>query len=108
MGRSQRRELRSRIRVVLMHLLKLQFSPSPSESSLRSWGATLDTQRIELADLLDENPSLAAKVGPVIEEVYSNAVRLAVKETGLAAEIFPARVPYDQNQVKDPNFLPTR
>ena len=108
MGKSQRREMRSRVRTVLMHLLKLEFSTVRSDRSVRSWSATLRTQRVELADLLEENPSLAPKVRVAIAEVYDDALDLAAAETGLPLTAFPASSPYNADQVKSRDFLPKR
>jgi hypothetical protein len=44
MGASQRRELRNRMRVLLMHLIKWQWQP---ERRGASWGSTIDVQRYE-------------------------------------------------------------
>src|SRR3984893_6553283 len=55
LGTSLRHELRSRMRVILTHLLKWQFQPSKKSSS---WQMTLIEQRAGVRDLLEENPSL--------------------------------------------------
>jgi hypothetical protein len=108
MGKSQRRELESRVRTVLMHLLKLEFLPTRSNRSVRSWEATLRTQRIELAALLKGNPSLVPKVCVAIAEVYDDALDLAAGETGLPLTAFPASSPYNADQVNSRDFLPKR
>ena len=104
----QRRELESRFRVVLMHLLKLEFSTTRSKRSERSWEATLRTQRIELAALLKDNPSLNPKVDDAIAAAYGDAVELAAGETELPVTVFPVKSPYDAEQVKSREFLPGR
>lgn len=93
---------------VLMHLLKLGFSRARSARSLRSWEAQPRTQRIELAALLKDNPSLSPKVGDAITDVYGDAVELAAGETGLQVGAFPAVCPYDAEQVRSREFLPGR
>ena len=55
MGRSEKRELESRLEVLIMHLLKWQFQPNLRS---RSWQLTIKEQRIRLEKLLKENPSL--------------------------------------------------
>jgi hypothetical protein len=108
MGKSQRRELDSRVRIVLMHLLKLEFSTVRSPRSVRSWEATLRTQRVEMAALLKDNPSLNPKVDDAIAETYGDARDLAAGETGLSVTAFPAACPYNADQVKSRDFLPKR
>src|ERR1700723_1229460 len=55
MGRSEKRELVSRLKVLLTHLLKWQF-----QSTLRgtSWRLTIEEQRREVAEHLSDDPSL--------------------------------------------------
>ena len=59
MGKSQQRQLESRLIVLLVHLLKWQFQPN--QRSPR-WEATIRIQRLELADLLADNPSLRPRL----------------------------------------------
>ena len=105
-GKGQRRELDSRVRVVLMHLLILEYSTVRSPRSVRSWEAAVRTQRVELAALLKDNPSLNPKVDDAIVETYGDARDLAAGETGLALTAFPASSPYGADQVKSRDFLP--
>src|SRR2546426_519054 len=55
MANRDKRELASRLRVLILHLLKWQQQPGKRS---RSWRATIATQRAELKDLLDQSPSL--------------------------------------------------
>jgi hypothetical protein len=57
LGRSDKRELRSRLTVLLMHLLKWHYQP---EQQSNSWRATLTEQRIRILDLLAESPSFVS------------------------------------------------
>jgi hypothetical protein len=91
-----------------MHLLELEFSKIRSPRSIRSWEATLRIQRIELAALLKDNPSLNPKVRDAIAEVYSDALELAAGETGLPITAFPAASPYNADRVKSREFVPAR
>src|SRR5271165_5719414 len=55
MGRMEKRELTSRLSVLLLHLLKWRYQP---ETRGPSWEAHLRVQRNRLAEHLDDNPSL--------------------------------------------------
>lgn len=103
MGRSEKRELASRLQVLLMHLLKWQFQ---AELRCRSWQNTIRTQRSDLARLLADNPSLRTTVPDVIAQVYPDAVLDAIEETGLVAPRFPSVCPYAAAEVLDRTFLP--
>jgi hypothetical protein len=103
MGRRDRRELKSRIRVILLHLLKWQAKPD-----LRgpSWRSTLRTQRREIRDLLQQSPSLRREVPDMVRDAYGDAVKVAVDETELPAKIFPKTCPYEPDEVLDEDHLP--
>lgn len=101
MGRREKRELESRLEVLLMHLLKWQYQPNLRS---RSWQLTVKEQRLRLAKLLSENPSLKATLTDYVENVYVLATIGAEKETGLDG--FPESCPYLIEQMLDEGFLP--
>ena len=100
MGRSERRELVSRLAVLLQHLLKWQFQP---ERRGRSWSATIDIQR-ELLDIhLRDNPSLR----PLLEGAMRDAWRLGRRAAAVEAELsLPEANPWSVAQVLDEGFYP--
>ena len=95
MGRSEKRELTSRLAVLLAHLLKWRFQP---ERRGRSWQATIREQRSEVADLLADNPSLGARLDELLPNAYGKAVQIAIRETDLPEETFPAICPWSFEQ----------
>jgi hypothetical protein len=104
MGGRDRRELESRLAVVLLHLLKWQAQPALRGSS---WRKSLRTQRREIRKLLKQSPSLRREVPGLIHSAYTDAVKDAIDETGLRAGIFPDRCPYAPDDVLDEDHLPT-
>jgi hypothetical protein len=103
MGRRDRRELESRLRLILHHLLKWQVQP---ELRSPSWRNTLIEQRRQAEKLLKESPSLQPQVPALRDEAYPDAVRDTVHETGLRALAFPADCPFTIEQILDPAYLP--
>lgn len=102
MGRSVKHELRNRLVVLVMHLLKWQFQPvfrSPS------WASTIREQRQQINDLIDESPSLRSMVGD-LSRVYVRAQTKAAGETGLLENSFPPSCPYTPEQILSEDFLP--
>lgn len=91
LGRKEVAELRSRLRILLAHLLKTMCQP---ERATRSWATTILNQRIAIADHLVDNPSLKPRLSEVFLESYANARDLAASETGLALERFPENPPF--------------
>jgi hypothetical protein len=98
-----RRELASRLEVLLMHLLKCAFQHQRISGS---WLGALDEQRSEIDKLLEENPSLGPGLMQVAEKVYPKAVRRAATETRLPRTTFPAENPYSRDQLLDFDFVP--
>ena len=103
MGGSQRRELESRLRVLLMHLLKYRYQPSYRSNS---WLCTINEQRSEIELLLKYSPSLKPYLSEVFPECYSKAQRNAAKETNLPLEVFPTESPFTQEETLSPDYLP--
>ena len=103
MGKGQRRALEGRFTILLLHLLKWQVQP---ERRTSSWRATIVGQRIAIAKILREAPSLENHSSEVLDEVYRDAIELAVAETELPPERFPVNLPYTIEQLLDREFLP--
>ncbi len=75
LGRSLRHELRSRLMVILEHLLKLEYSKAVDPR--RGWTETIRRERVIVEDLLEESRSLKASIGLAIEQAKPRALRLA-------------------------------
>ena len=103
MGRSIRRELRNRLAVLVMHLLKWRYQPGYRS---RSWSGTIREQREQVAELLDESPSLKPVPAQDLAKIYRLAVSKALGETGLSEETFPAGCPFTPDQIMAEDFLP--
>jgi hypothetical protein len=95
MARRDRREVKSRLIVLLVHLLKWEFQ---EEKRSRSWRTTVLAQRQELVDLAGRGV-LRAHAESVLLEAYENAVELAASETALSKSSFPAVCPYALEQL---------
>ena len=103
MGKRDLRELNSRVRVLLIHLLKWQLQ---AEKRSRSWNDTIICQRGEIVDVLKQSPSLRGKLRTELPDNYAMAMRRAINQTGLPLSRFPKECPFTVEQVLDPEFLP--
>lgn len=103
MGRSERRELESRLEKLLSHLLKWQYQPSRRG---KSWLLTIKEQRRKFVDCLNENPSLRNKKEKRLIIVYQYARLSAEKETNLSESVFPDQCPWTFDQIMDNEFFP--
>ncbi len=102
-GGAEKRELISRLSVLLLHLLKWRYQP---EKQSPSWEASIRVQRNRLADHLDDNPSLRPLLPQALASAYRDAALEAVVETGLAGSTFPRGCPWTVEQVLDAGFWP--
>ena len=102
-GRSDRRELQSRLVVLAMRLLKWRFQPSARS---RSWSAAIDEQRLQIEQVFVESPSLRPLAGGLLPQAYAMACARAIAETGLAEDLFPVICPFTLDEVLSRSFLP--
>ncbi|MBN3892023.1 MAG: DUF29 domain-containing protein [Nostoc sp. JL31] len=103
LGKQQRQELRNRLSVLICHLLKWQYQ---SQRRSRSWLATLRIQRLDIAELLEDNPSLKPYLEEALRKAYLKGVELAVGETDLPKRTFPVECPYSLVEIVDYDFYP--
>ena len=94
--KSERRELRSRLEILIFHLLKWDHQP---EQRSNRWRSTVAEQRRRIRDLLLDSPSLKPEVKSICEVVYSDAVQGAAIETLAGADVFPSDLPYSVDQI---------
>ena len=103
MGKAEKRELVSRLQVLLMHLLKWQYQPD--RRGVR-WEVTIGNQRDALVDHLTDNPSLKARFPEAVARAYRAARGEARVETGLPEAIFPPACPWTLAQITNEDFWP--
>ena len=95
MANRDRREVKSRLAVLLAHLLKWEFQPG---KRTRSWRTTILVQRRRLADLASRGV-LRAHAEAILPEAYDEAVEVAASETALPRTSFPTSCPYTIGQL---------
>jgi hypothetical protein len=104
-GKSEARELASRMAVLLAHLLKWQHQP---ERRGRSWEITIRHQRQAIERRLDKTPSLQGSLadGGWWADAWGDALDLFEKETGLPLDAVPASCPWTVREVLAGDWLP--
>jgi len=103
MGKSEKRELVSRLNVLFLHLLKWQFQPGHRGFS---WRNSIRIQRLAISSHMADNPSLKSKLPQVIEQAYGTALIEAATETGLPESTFPSDCPWTYDQMMNADFWP--
>ena len=103
MGKAEKRELISRLTVLLLHLIKWRFQP---QGRGNSWRLSIATARDEIADLINDNPSLKSALDEVTASAYRYARRKAAIETDLGEECFPDQCPWPFAAAMDEGYWP--
>lgn len=101
LGREQFNKLVSALRVAMLHMLEWDHQPSARS---RSWVLSIREQRLEIADVLADNPGLKPRIGEAIERAYRRARIEAAKETGLDEAEFPEICPYTFDDITTRSF----
>ena len=97
-GKSEQRELASRMAVLLCHLLKWKYQPDRQGSS---WQATIKTQRDRIRHRLKKTPSLKTCLDDDEwwADAWADARDVATKETAIAYDKFPEQCPWSVQNV---------
>jgi hypothetical protein len=99
-GKSVARELVSRVSNILVHLMKLQASPSIEPRA--GWRTTIREQRDEIELLLKDAPSLRQAVAAIISERIAKArdqVRGALADYGEQPRVDIGKLTFSEDQV---------
>jgi len=103
LAKRDRRALRRRLQLVLMHLLKWRYQPLERSGS---WRRTIRTQRTAIQEILADSPSLRPTMTTILTQRYPHAREDASDETGLPLATFPEPCPWTPEQVLDADFWP--
>jgi uncharacterized protein DUF29 len=104
MAKRDRREVESRLVVLLAHLLKWTHQ---KKKRTGSWQATVFVQSRDLARMLDSR-TLAKHAQEVLADVYKDAVKAAAAETGLADTSFSKKCPWTIDDLLAEDLLEDR
>ncbi len=103
MGNQNKAELKNRLSILLMHLLKWKYQP---ELKGNSWYLTIANQRLDIADLIEDNPSLKYFLPELFEKAYAKAITKANIETGIKKSAFPPKSEWSIEQALSEEFFP--
>jgi hypothetical protein len=101
LGRQEFNQLAGAYRVILVHMLKWDHQP---ERRSRSWAGSIKTQRIEVHDVLADNPSLNSRRDEAVARAYRRSRVQAGTETGLLERTFPTACPYTLDEIMNRPF----
>ncbi|MGE5270012.1 MAG: DUF29 domain-containing protein [Thiohalocapsa sp.] len=86
LARSQRRGLRAHMMRIVQHLAKLDHSPSIDPRL--GWRRSIRLARMQVEELLIENPSLRREVDGLVVRAVKNGIELAIQDLEEQGEIF--------------------
>jgi Domain of unknown function DUF29 len=100
LGRSERLAVRSQLRRMLTHLIKMRIQ---AERAGVSWRGSILNARIEILDHIADSPSLRRHAETNLQRIYREAIELALAETNLAARAkeldIPAKCPHSLDEL---------
>ncbi len=105
LGKRDKRELESRLEVLVRHLLKWRYQ-TDRPVRRQSWRSTIREQRRRLARLLAQSPSLRPALAEALPEEYTHARQRASDETRLREDTFPHVCPWTAEQLLEADFWP--
>ena len=101
-GKSERREIESRLAVLCTHLLKWRFQPKRRS---RSWAGSITEARNQIERVIRGSPSLKGRLAKMLAEAYADGRRVAAAETGLKS--VPPECPWSVEEILRHDFWPT-
>ncbi|GAX41229.1 hypothetical protein NIES4075_21980 [Tolypothrix sp. NIES-4075] len=93
LGKSEKNALRSNLKILLIHLLKLKVQHDVPDTMKTSWYSSVLEHRQRVLDNLADTPSLNSFLIEAVEKAYPDARKGAIKEGKLAK--FAVRIPED-------------
>lgn len=112
LGKSERNTLKSNLKILLAHLLKLKIQHDVPDSVKASWYSSVVEHRQRVLDNLADAPSLKSFLVEAVEKAYPDGRKVAIKEGKLAKfgirlpeeSEYPIKCPFSVEQILDEDF----
>jgi len=106
MGKREKRELISRLLVLIEHLLKLQYWETEKGDNARGWKNTVIEQRKQIEIVLRESPSLKNLLPELLPTTYQDAREVFLRKAELSETTVPVESPFTLRTLLDPDYFP--
>ncbi|MGK7872394.1 MAG: DUF29 domain-containing protein [Xenococcaceae cyanobacterium] len=112
LGKSEKNTLKSNLKILLAHLLKLKVQHEVPDTMKASWYNSVIEHRQRVLDNLEDTPSLKSFLIEAIEKAYPDARKVAIKEGKFAKfgvripedREYPTTCPFSMEQILDEDF----
>jgi Domain of unknown function DUF29 len=102
-AKRDKREILSRLDIILMHLLKWQYQPN---CRTMSWESSIQNNRKEILRIIEDSPSLKSYPVEILSKAYRSARKDAARETQLSQNTFPMDCPFSIDEALNDTFWP--
>ena len=106
MSKRDKRKLKSLLKKLFEHLLKLKYWDSEKERNKGHWQGEIRNFRQQIKDELKDSPSLKNYLQEIFEESYHDSREIASDRSQLPLETFPESPIANLEQILDKNWLP--
>ncbi|MDJ0581234.1 DUF29 domain-containing protein [Crocosphaera sp.] len=106
LGKSDKREIKSLLVVLLEYLLKLAYWETERDYNQRNWKGTIREQRRQILLLLEDSPSLNPLFYENLPKCYSDARKIVLDKTNLSDNLLPIEIPFPVEYILNDDYLP--
>ncbi|NMG06218.1 DUF29 domain-containing protein [Brasilonema sp. UFV-L1] len=112
LGKSEKNTLKSNLKILLAHLLKLHVQHDVPDTMKASLYSSVVEHRLRVLDNLTDTPSLKSFLNEALEKAYPDARKVAIKEGKFAKfgvrvpqeSEYPMICPFSVEQILDEDF----
>ena len=105
LSRRDKKKLKSLLRNLFEHLLKLKYWESAIKDNKPHWEGEIINFRKQIKDELKDSPSLKSYLKEIIEECYQDGREIASRRSQLPLSTFPEQPITNLEQVLDENWF---
>ncbi|QDZ39002.1 DUF29 domain-containing protein [Euhalothece natronophila Z-M001] len=106
LGRRDRKKLKSLLKKLIEHLLKLKYWQAEKSRNQGHWQAEITNFRQLIQDELEDSPSLQPYLHEIYPQCYTEARKIASQRSQLPLNTFPEEPIAPLEQILDENWLP--
>ncbi|TRU91427.1 MAG: DUF29 domain-containing protein [Microcystis novacekii Mn_MB_F_20050700_S1] len=106
MGIKEKHTLTSLLTRIIQHLLQLAYWESERQYNANHWKGEITIFRIDLWEVLDDNPSLKSYLENNFDKCYQSALRILARKMGVKINTLPTEKILTLAQALDDDWFP--